>query len=195
MFSDEKPIIGLIQIYSVDNQLSQCIEGQAVTFIRYQFSSSSAESSVLVVAKRVSFNCTKLFINRLGPEAYFSHTTSLNNSLFYSSSQMDYPFQIICSIKLGLIYIVTKFGYLNVCDLKTGCSLIRNYHMINDCILKANLDHQTETPLIITCKGTILTLRFKFNKFLEHIQNLSKKSIYKRISRYLLSVDKQVTKL
>ncbi len=48
----EEYVSGIVQLYSVDTTLTQCISAHAVTFAKYRFEGNKHSSSVLCVAAR-----------------------------------------------------------------------------------------------------------------------------------------------
>lgn len=141
-FSGE--IGGKVQIYSHSYRKSQCIDAHSAIFTAYQFDDSEQRSTLLVAAIRQKNRTWKLHIIELGPipggnisHKPIHHMLNAHNSPRANLELLvngngnpnnghpteDIPTHIVADSEVGLVYLLSKYGSLYICDLETGAPL------------------------------------------------------------------------
>lgn len=180
----------------------QCIEAHSVSFASVKFDENNLESTTLIAIKKTSYNTIKIFIIELGPLQYknnllVARTEMLRFNDTVNGYQIDLPLYNVVCLKLGVIYVISKYGRLIVCDLQTGVQLNDQQMISEDIIISARLDIADNQSLIcINRLGQILQIEFDFYNLVKRLSNDSKlKKIAKRIAFALTDVNDEITRL
>lgn len=141
---DDGEIGGKVQIYSHSYRKSQCIDAHSAIFTAYQFDDSEQRSTLLVAAIRQKNRTWKLHIIELGPipggnisHKPIHHMLNAHNSPRANLELLvngngnpnnghpteDIPTHIVADSEVGLVYLLSKYGSLYICDLETGAPL------------------------------------------------------------------------
>lgn len=120
-------IAGAMQLYSVERKVSQAIEGHACAFGDFTIEGSTRPSTLFTFAKRTATEA-KLYVIEVakGDENGPAFTKRAVDIYFPPEAGADFPVAMQVSDKHGIIYLVTKFGYIHLFDLETGTLIYRN---------------------------------------------------------------------
>ncbi|XP_054718572.1 clathrin heavy chain 1-like [Uloborus diversus] len=188
LLAEENHVLGITQIFSVDQNLSQNIDAHCVCFTSYQFKGNAQASCVLIAASRGVEAHGKLHVVELGPHitgnlAYTSHTGTVQFSDEWY--RYDFPSSIQVSSKLGLVYIVTKYGALHLCDLET-CTTLCSVNLCTDVIFSTAFNNETEGIIAIARNGQVLAVDLKREQLVKYVWEVSKRwHIAERLSSVL----------
>ncbi|XP_043942507.1 clathrin heavy chain 1-like [Protopterus annectens] len=152
-------VTGQSQLYSMEGRLGQVIEAQAVALPQYTFSLNKHPSSVFVAAVRGSQKKSgQLHVIELGPHkpGNASLITSRGNLPFQTGSQ-DFPSAIQYMPKLGLLFILSKYGFLFLSDLGSA-QLIYTVQITTNIIFATISDTKTEGIVGVCKNGKVLSL-------------------------------------
>ncbi|GFS98511.1 clathrin heavy chain [Nephila pilipes] len=191
LIAEDNHVIGITQIFSVDHNLCQNIEAHCVCFTSYQFKGNAQPSCVLIAATRNANMHGKLHVVELGPHlsgnlAYTSHTGSIEFSNEWC--RYDFPSSIQVSSKLGLVYIVTKYGVMHLCDMET-CTTLCSVNLCTDVIFSTAFNKETEGIIAISRNGQVLSVELKKEQLVKYVWEVSKRlHIAERLS-LVLNVD------
>lgn len=110
---------------------------------------------------------------------------------------IDLPLHNVICFKLGLIYIVSKYGRLIICDLQTGIQLNDQQIICEDVVISAKLDISDHQSIVIIGRnGQVLLVEFDFNSLIKQFSNdIKLKKIAKRILFALSNVNDEITRL
>ncbi|XP_077996151.1 clathrin heavy chain 2-like [Glandiceps talaboti] len=186
-------IYGVTQLFSKDYQLSQCIEAYSVAFCEYRFNSNPNLSTVVCIAQRTPGKQGKLHILELGPHiagnsALSNHTDDLNFSQA-DEFKHDFPVSLQISELYGLVFILTKYGWLLLCDLETGFH-ISSVRVSPHTIFTTSLKADSKGILGISRSGKVLSITIKEGIILQHLHRTCKKiNIFQRLANKFASVD------
>ena len=186
-----------------NNCFQQCIEAHSVTFARIKFDENNLESTTLIAIKKTSTNTCKIYIIELGPlnqknNCLISRTEILrfNDNVNGQIDKIDLPIHNVICMKLSLIYIISKYGRLIICDLQTGLQINEQQIVCEDLILSAKLDIDNQSIILISRNGQVLLIEFNFHCLIKQFANDTKlKKIAKRILFALDNVNDEVTRL
>lgn len=180
---------------------SQCIEAHSCHFASYRFDDSSNNSNILIAVKRENKVLWKLYIIELSTIPYGNVKMMKTQHLTFHSKETldrpstesnnlpfdDIPTNIVCDEHYGLIFIVSKYGSLYICDLETGVPIY--YDTIktgNAAIFSLSYDQKNHCLIAINRNGIVMAIKILFKKLLE-CKTLSNQStnVYNRISEKL----------
>ncbi|XP_015923660.1 clathrin heavy chain 2 isoform X2 [Parasteatoda tepidariorum] len=188
LVADDNHVVGVTQIFSVERNICQNIEAHCVCFTSYQFKGNAQPSCVLVAASRTADLPGKLHVVELGPHlsgnlAYTSHTGVIEFSNEWY--RYDFPSSIQVSSKLGLVYIVTKYGILHLCDLES-CTTLCSINICTDVIFATAFNKETEGIIAISRNGQVLSVDLKREQVLKYVLETTKRfHIVERLSQVL----------
>ncbi|KAH9426373.1 hypothetical protein DERP_010941 [Dermatophagoides pteronyssinus] len=97
-----------------------------------------------------------------------SSTTSSNQTSIHFD---DIPTHIVCDNYIGLIFIVSKYGSIYICDLETGIPLYYDtltQFTENLAIFSISYDSKNSCLLAICRNGRVLVIKILLKKLLEH---------------------------
>lgn len=160
---EDDRICGITQIHSVEHDLSQPIEAHAVTFCSYTLPGNQHPSTLLVAVVRETSNQGKIHIIELGPHAPGNQapTRRLGDLVFEDDwEKYDFPVSVQVSITLGLVFIITKYGQLHLCDLESGQFLSKT-RVCADILFVATISSDGMGVLTISRNGQVILISVK----------------------------------
>lgn len=120
-------VVGSMQLYSTERKVSQPIEGHAACFLQYKMEGNPHPSNLFCFSIR---NQTggKLHVIEVGTPAQGNQPFPKKNVDVYYTAEAatDFPVAMQGSGKHGIIYMVTKHGYIHLFDVETGVSIYMN---------------------------------------------------------------------
>lgn len=119
-------IAGSMQLYSREKNVSQIIEAHAGAFASYTPKGAARPSILFAFAFR-SATASKLYVLEVGA-AEGSTFQKQSVDIFYpaETGAGDFPVAIQIDDKNGIIFMVTKFGYVHLFDLVTATVIYMN---------------------------------------------------------------------
>ncbi|KAJ8904773.1 hypothetical protein NDN08_001289 [Rhodosorus marinus] len=117
-------VVGQMQLYSTKKKISQAIEGQAATFATMNM--SGHETTLFAFANR-NAQGGKLHIIEVGQERKDDTAPKFEKKQvpvnFPADAPADFPVSMQVSSKYGILYLVTKMGYVHVFDIETATNI------------------------------------------------------------------------
>ncbi|KAG7093825.1 hypothetical protein E1B28_007464 [Marasmius oreades] len=161
---------GSMQLYSRERGVSQPIEGHAASFAEIKLDGHQKPTKLFTFAVRTATGA-KLHIveiDHTAPDPPF--TKKAVDVYFPPEATNDFPVAMQGSLKHGIIYLVTKYGFIHLYDLESGACVYMNRisgetifvtaeheatHGIigvnkKGQVLSVNVDEQTIVPYILT---------------------------------------------
>lgn len=119
-------IAGSMQLYSREKSVSQIIEAHAGAFASYT-PKGAAKPSILFAFAFRSATASKLYVLEVGA-AEGSTFQKQSVDIFYpaETGTGDFPVAIQIDQKNGIIFMITKFGYVHLFDLVTATVIYMN---------------------------------------------------------------------
>ncbi len=113
--------VGRMQLYSVERNVSQPIEGHAACFAQYAYESNKEPSTLFCFASR-GLQGGKMHILEVsavvaGNKPFPKRVVEI---VFAPDAPGDFPVVMQVSRKYNVFYLITKFGYLHVFDVESG---------------------------------------------------------------------------
>ncbi|KAK7465911.1 hypothetical protein BaRGS_00037521 [Batillaria attramentaria] len=203
LIPEDDRISGVTQLYSVDEDITQCISAHAVCFSFYHFAENPQPSTVFCVCSRDTQDHGKVHVIELGPykagnfapRNVYDHVQFLDDMERY-----DFPISLQVSTEYGLLFVVTKYGYLYLCDMETAVSteygllfVVTKYGYLYLCdmetamclcctrisvdvIFTSTLNTDTQGILGVTRGGQVITVDLKKDGFISYLRETTKKS-------------------
>lgn len=119
-------IVGAMQLYNVDKGVSQAIEGHTGTFADIMLDGAQHPTKLFVFAVRTQ-STAKLHMveidHRDGNPSFSKKAVEIN---FPPEANSDFPVSMQIGHKYNMIYLITKFGFIQIFDLFTGSCIFSN---------------------------------------------------------------------
>lgn len=151
-------VAGHMQLYSVERQVSQPIEGHAAAFAQFKMPGNSEESTLFSFAVRTQQG-GKLHVIEVGSPAQGNQpfTKKAVDVFFPPEAQTDFPVAMQVSARNDVIYLITKFGYVHLYDLETGTCIYMN--RISGETIFVTAVHDASSGIIgVNRKGQVLSV-------------------------------------
>ncbi|KAJ1976207.1 Clathrin heavy chain [Dimargaris verticillata] len=150
-------IVGSMQLYSKDRGISQFIEGHAAAFAEIQLDGATQPTSLFTFSVRTA-DSAKLHIVEIdhkdGNPPYQKKTVPLT---FPAEAVNDFPVAMQVGPKYGIVYIVTKYGFVHLYELETG-SFIYSNRISGETVFVTAPHHDTSGILSVNRKGQVLSV-------------------------------------
>lgn len=161
---------GAMQLYSVERKVSQPIEGHAAAFTQHKADGNNNESNLFCFAVRGPAG-GKLHIIEVGsPAAGNQPFTKRQADVFFpQEAANDFPVAMQVSKKHGVIYLVTKYGYIHIYDVGTGICIFMN-RISSDTIFVTVPQDSTGGIMGVNRKGQVLTVTIDEANIVQYCQ-------------------------
>lgn len=163
-------IVGHVQLYSKERNISQGIEGHASAFGLLRLDGASSDTRLFTFANRTATGA-KLHIVEIdhqeGNPVYQKKAVDL---YFPPELPNDFPVAVEVSVKYGLVYIITKYGLIHLYDLETGVCIFMN-RISSDSVFTATKYEATSGIIAINRKGQVLSVSINEDTIVPYILN------------------------
>jgi clathrin heavy chain len=150
----EGRIAGNMQLYSTARQVSQSIEGHACAFSQHVAEGATTPSTLFVFAVRTA-TAAKLYILEVEKGTNSQFQKKAVDIVFPPEAAGDFPVAVQVTDKVGIAYVLTKFGYVHLFDVGTGSLIYRNRISSETIFLSAF--HKPQQGIIgVNRKGQVL---------------------------------------
>jgi clathrin heavy chain len=160
---------GNIQLFSKARNVSQPLEGHAATFGTLRLDGAAADSKVFAFAIKQASGDAKLNIVEI------DHNPSnpvfpkrLINVHWPQEGTADFPLGIHIAKKYGLIFVITKFGFIHLHDLETGTPLFMN-RISDDTVFTSTAAADGTGVVVINRKGQVLRTTVNENTLVPYV--------------------------
>eukprot|EP00761_Pharyngomonas_kirbyi_P011776 gb/GECH01011802.1/.p1 GENE.gb/GECH01011802.1/~~gb/GECH01011802.1/.p1 ORF type:complete len:1690 (+),score=396.56 gb/GECH01011802.1/:1-5070(+) len=114
---------GILQLYSVERDVSQKINGHAGGFVDFTLPNTTTPTTLVVIASNTGSE-GKLYINEVPKQKSAGEASfSAKSATIKFSSPQDFPVALQASSKYGVTFIITRAGFLFVYDIETATCL------------------------------------------------------------------------
>ncbi|KAG5358570.1 putative clathrin heavy chain [Yarrowia sp. B02] len=145
-------IAGQIQLYSKERNVSQAIEGHAAAFAKLQLPEGASPSDLFVFANRGKLHAVEIDHRDENP-VYAKKQVDI---FFPPEAANDFPVAVFAAQKYGVVYVVTKYGFVHVYDLEQGLCIYMN-RISSESVFTAAA-YQGKGVLCINRKGQVLSV-------------------------------------
>ncbi|XP_040859504.1 clathrin heavy chain 2 [Ochotona curzoniae] len=156
--AQQNRVIGAMQLYSVDRKVSQPIEGHAAAFAEFKMEGNAKPATLFCFAVRSPAG-GKLHIIEVGQPAAGNQpfVKKAVDVFFPPEAQTDFPVAMQIGAKHGVIYLITKSGYLHMYDLESGACIYMNRISADTIFVTA--PHEPTSGIIgVNKKGQVLSV-------------------------------------
>ena len=161
-------VIGTMQLYSRDRNISQSIEGHASAFGTIHLEGAPSDTSVFTFAVR----------NAVGAKLHIVEIDHQSSNPAYPKKQIevyfpdeasnDFPVAMQVSQKYSIIYLVTKYGFIHLYDLETGQCIFMN-RISSDTIFTTCPDSESSGIIGVNRKGQVLAVTVEENNMIPYL--------------------------
>jgi len=160
-------VVGAMQLYSVQKNVSQPIEGHAAAFAQFKYEGKTEESTLFCFAVR-NAQGGKLHIIEVGNNP--NNSKKAVEVFFPAEAANDFPVAMQVSDKYGIIYLITKYGYIHLYDIETGTCIYMNRISAETIFVTA--PHESTSGIIgVNRKGQVLSVHVDEENIIPYIQN------------------------
>lgn len=169
--AQQQRVVGAMQLYSVERNVSQPIEGHAATFVPFQIEGNKSPSNIFAFSVR---NQTggKLHIIEVGApaEGNTNFAKKTVDVFFPAEAPNDFPVAMQASNEHGLIYMITKYGYIHLYDIESGTCIYMN--RISGDTIFVTAPHEASNGIIgVNRKGQVLSVSIDEDNIVGYITN------------------------
>ncbi|TLS31239.1 hypothetical protein PpBr36_03780 [Pyricularia pennisetigena] len=148
-------VVGNMQLYSKDRGISQSIEGHAAAFGTLRLEGAPQDTKVFTFAVRTATGAKLHIVEVDKPEANPAFAKKNVDVYFPAEAVNDFPVAVQVSQKYGVIYLVTKYGFIHLYDLETGTCIFMN-RISSETIFTTSPDSDSTGIVSINRKGQVL---------------------------------------
>lgn len=162
-------IVGNIQLYSRERNVSQGIEGHSAAFGELRLEGASSDTRLFTFANKTA-NGAKLHIVEIDhQEGNPTYQKKAVDVFFPPEATNDFPVSVQVSNKYGIVYIITKYGFIHLYDLETGVCIYMN-RISSETVFTAT-KYEEEGVLAINRKGQVLSVTLNGDTIVPYILN------------------------
>ena len=148
-------VVGAMQLYSKDRGISQAIEGHAAAFGTLRLDGAPEDTKLFTFAVRTATGAKLHVVEVDHPETNPHFPKKAVDVFFPPEAASDFPVALQVSQKYGLIYLVTKYGFIHLYDLESGTCIFMN-RISSDTIFTSCADNSSTGIVGINRKGQVL---------------------------------------
>ncbi|KAK8050053.1 clathrin heavy chain [Apiospora phragmitis] len=161
-------VVGSLQLYSKDRGISQAIEGHAVSFGTVRLEGAPADTKVFTFAVRTATGAKLHIVEIDKPDANPAFQKKAVDIYFPPEATNDFPVAMQVSQKYGVIYMVTKYGFIHLYDLETGATIFMN-RISSETIFTTCSDSESAGIVGINRKGQVLAVAVDENNMVQYL--------------------------
>ncbi|KAL1407009.1 Clathrin heavy chain [Vanrija albida] len=162
-------IKGSMQLYSIERGVSQPIEGHAAAFTTVKLDGAQTPSKLFAFAVR-SGTGAKLHIVEIGHQAPNPPFAKKAVDVFFPpEATNDFPVAMQVSEKHGIIYLVTKFGFIHLYEVETGQCIYMN-RISGETIFTTAPYEQLNGIIGVNRKGQVLSVSVDEETIVPYVQ-------------------------
>lgn len=169
--AQQNRVVGAMQLYSVERKVSQPIEGHAAAFANFTVEGNALPSTLFMFAVRGPQG-GKLHIIEVGqpPQGNQPFTKKAVDVFFPVEAQNDFPVAMQTSQKHGVVFLITKYGYIHLYDIETGTCIYMN-RISGDTIFVTAAHEATSGIIGVNRKGQVLSVSVEDENIVTYITN------------------------
>lgn len=158
IFQDNGKIAGKIQLFSKQRNISQIIDGHVSNFAQFKLPGAVSSSNIFIIGNRApATGAGNMHIIEIDHNPSNPVYAKKNIDIFFpADASSDFPISCQVTEKYGIIYILTKYGFIHLFDLETGLNLFVN-RISADPLFTAS-SHSNNGILTINKKGQVLAV-------------------------------------
>ncbi|KAL8278246.1 hypothetical protein RQP46_009419 [Phenoliferia psychrophenolica] len=148
---------GAMQLYSRERGVTQPIEGHAASFAEIRLDGATSDTKLFAFAVRTATGA-KLHVveidHQAGNPVYAKKAVDV---FFPPEATNDFPVAMQVSKRYGIVYLVTKYGFIHLYDLESGTCIYMN--RISGETMFVTCEHKASNGIIgVNRKGQVLSV-------------------------------------
>ncbi|ODQ81318.1 hypothetical protein BABINDRAFT_160679 [Babjeviella inositovora NRRL Y-12698] len=168
--SEGGKIAGHIQLYNKQRNVSQHIDGHICTFTTTRLGGASQDTQLFVCANRNAAGAGQLYIIEIdhaeGQPVFSKKTVDI---FFPADATNDFPISVQVA-KTGIIYVLTKYGFIHLYDLETATQIFVN-RISAESIFTSTAYSDDTGILAINKTGQVLAVEVAKDRIVPYILN------------------------
>ncbi|GAO47155.1 clathrin heavy chain [Saitoella complicata NRRL Y-17804] len=166
----EGRVVGSMQLYSTERGVSQPIEGHAAAFATLRLDGAPTDTQLFTFAVRTAAGA-RLHIIEIDHQASNPTFEKKTVEVFFPPEAVnDFPVAMQISKKFGIIYMVTKYGFIHLYDLETGACIYMN--RVSGETIFVTAPHEQSAGIIgVNRKGQVLLVTVDTEKIIPYVLN------------------------
>ncbi|XP_076453409.1 clathrin heavy chain 1-like [Babylonia areolata] len=169
--AQQNRVVGAMQLYSVERKVSQPIEGHAAAFATFTVDANPNPSTLFMFAVRGPQG-GKLHVIEVGqpPQGNQPFAKKAVDVFFPAEAQNDFPVAMQTSPKHGVVFLITKYGYVHMYDIESGTCIYMN--RISGDTIFVTASHEATSGIIgVNRKGQVLSVSVEEENIVTYITN------------------------
>lgn len=169
--SQQGSVVGSMQLYSRARGVSQPIEGHAAAFAELQLDDAPQPTKLFAFCVRsVTGNAKIQIIEVDHPDNNPPFQKKTADMYFAPENPADFPVAMQVGKRFGVIYVLTKMGFIHIYDLETGICIFVN-RISDDTVFITTDQESTSGVVAINKKGQVLSVTLDENTVVPYIVN------------------------
>lgn len=163
-------IVGNIQLYSRERNISQGIEGHAAAFGLLRMEGASSDTRLFTFANRTATGAKLHIVEIDHQEGNPVYQKKAVDVFFPPEATHDFPVSVQVSSKFGIVYIITKYGFIHLYDLDSGATIYMN-RISSETVFTAAPFDGSSGVLAINRKGQVLSVTLNEDTIVPYVLN------------------------
>eukprot|EP01022_Parablepharisma_sp_SALTPOND_P013452 TRINITY_DN17_c4_g1_i7.p1 TRINITY_DN17_c4_g1~~TRINITY_DN17_c4_g1_i7.p1 ORF type:complete len:614 (-),score=22.26 TRINITY_DN17_c4_g1_i7:225-2066(-) len=172
IYSISGTLNGMIQVYSIERQVSQNLEGFSPCFADVPLIDPNYKNKIITFVRKIANESTWYFLVLEVGKPIDPSQKIKKRQPFQSAPEVttaDIPILSYVSERYALCFIISRLGYLYAHELFTG-SMIYRMRLSPDMIVASCRHSQTDGMLCVNRKGCVLLVTVDEKNIVNHIQ-------------------------
>lgn len=161
-------VVGAMQLYSKDRGISQAIEGHAAAFGTLRLDGAPEDTKLFAFAVRSATGAKLHIVEVDHAETNPVFQKKAVDVFFPPEASNDFPVALQISQKYGIIYLITKYGFIHLYDLETATCIFMN-RISGETIFTACGDKDSSGVVGINRKGQVLFVSADENTIVPYV--------------------------
>ncbi|KAI0164895.1 clathrin heavy chain-like protein [Xylariaceae sp. FL1272] len=161
-------VVGSLQLYSKDRSISQAIEGHAATFGTLRLEGAAEDTRLFTFAVRTATGAKLHIVEIDHKDGNPPFQKKAVDIFFPPEATNDFPVAIQVSQKYGIVYMVTKYGFIHLYDLETGSTIFMN-RISSETIFTTCSDTDSAGIVGINRKGQVLFVSVEDKNMVQYL--------------------------
>lgn len=166
-------IAGKIQLFSKARGISQAIDGHVAIFSQILLAGNTEPVQVFVTGNRnVNTGAGELRIIEIDPsqDQAVRYQKKIVDVFFPPDAVNDFPISVQVSEKYGIVYVLTKYGFIHLYELETGSNLFVN-RITAESVFTATYYNDKNGIACINKKGQVLAVEIDTKQIVPYVLN------------------------
>lgn len=166
---EEGRIAGHIQLFSKSRNVSQAIEGHVCKFGQVKLNGALHPTKVFCVGNKNAQGQGNLHIIEIDHVEGNPDFSKKSVDIFFPpDAANDFPISLQASDKYGIVYILTKYGFIHLYDMETGSNLFVN-RITADPVFTAAPYNDGTGIITINKSGQVLSVEISQSKIIPYV--------------------------